>query len=101
MKARTLISFCQRAPRKPSHAESVVELGADLTAIGLMSLSDGAARQARPEMPRSAPVCRAITSSSFVGTTQAETRLPEVEMRGACAPFAAGSMVMPSHADAS
>ena len=48
-----------------------------------MSDSNGAAPQARrPEMPSSAPVCRAIISSSLVGTTQADTRLPEVEILG-------------------
>ena len=49
------------------------------SAVAVMSHSIGAPPAARrPEMPSSAPVCRAIISSSLVGTTQAETRLPAV-----------------------
>jgi hypothetical protein len=46
------------------------------------------------------PVCRAMMSSSFVGMTQAETRLAGREMRGPRARFASSSRSMPSHADA-
>ena len=51
--------------------------------------------------PSSAPVWRAIISSSLVGITQAETRLPAREIRGAVRAFASRSSSMPSQADAS
>ena len=61
-----------------------------------------AARYARASMsPRTIPVCRAMVSSSFVGITHAETRLPGLEIRGPLRPFASSSISMPSHADAS
>ena len=44
---------------------------------------------------------RAIISSSFVGITQADTRLDGDEIRGRCVAFACLSRSIPSHADAS
>ena len=44
---------------------------------------------------------RAIMSSSLVGMTQADTRLPVREMRGPLPPLAAGSIPTPSQAQAS
>ena len=41
-----------------------------------------------------------MISSSLVGITQADTRLPDREIRGPRARFASGSMSMPSQADA-
>src|SRR6185436_5725904 len=46
MKARTLTSFCHRAPRNPSHGDAVVEPEAVFPSIELMSLSDGSALSA-------------------------------------------------------
>jgi len=42
-----------------------------------------------------------MTNSSFVGTTQADTRLPVREIRELLAWFASASSSMPSHAEAS
>src|SRR6185295_511446 len=51
--------------------------------------------------PSRSPVCRAIISSSFVGITQADTRLPDFEIREPWLSLAAVSNSTPSHADAS
>ena len=49
-------------------------------------------------MPSKAAVCRAIISSSSVGITQADMRLPAFEMRRSCRVLAAWSSSRPSHA---
>src|SRR5439155_19012257 len=56
---------------------------------------------AAAEMPSSAPACRAIISSSLVGITHAETRLPAREIRCPRHSLAASSSVSPSQAQAS
>src|SRR6478736_4510720 len=102
MKARTLISFCQSAPRNPSHGEPVAVSFVGVDGLELMSTSKSAATHARrPEMPSSAPVCRAIISSSLVGTTHAETRLLDVEILGPCAALALESSATPTQDEAS
>src|SRR4030095_11807448 len=50
--------------------------------------------------PSSVPVCRAIINSSFVGTTQTDTSLFEVDMRVAFPTLASGSISIPNHEDA-
>src|SRR6185436_4686504 len=51
--------------------------------------------------PSTLPVCRAITSSSFVGITHADTAPPVREIRVCFLLFASVSSSMPSHADPS
>src|SRR5262249_46014126 len=100
MKSRTLISCCQRPPRKPSQAginfsraalrEAVVPMEVFLTIVSLTHLN-----------PSIVPVWRAIISSSLVGITHAETLLWRVDMRGPLPSLASKSNSIPNHADSS
>ena len=90
MKSRTLISFCQRPVRNPCQGEA-----APLAVLSLRTVDGHTHSLRRPhgaglDQSQQPPVCRAIISSSLVGITQADTRLPAREIRGPLARVGVG-----------